>query len=311
MVRFGKNGSDATAAAVRLARAITGRDLVLQCGYHGWQDWCMAHKWRNKGIPEDTKNLVFPFKYNKFPRTVKEDEAACVIMEPVTFEEPDMNYLMNIRKWCDATGALLIFDEMITGFRWSIGGAQTHFNVIPDLACFGKAMANGWPISAVVGKKEYMEHFKDIHFSTTFGGEVLSIQAAHATIRFMQQNPVIEHLWGEGDYLISDLKRLIEKHKLNDLVEIEGYPVWPRLKTSDHLVKSFISQELIARGVLWLGTINLSYAHKRRHIDLVLKAFDEVFESLGKFLALEKLDYGLVLEKQIKGEPIKARQVRP
>jgi len=323
MVRFGKNGSDVTTAAVRLARAVTGRDVVLQCGYHGWHDWCMAHKWRNKGIPEDVKNLTIPFEYNDLHQLLKEitrysGSVACLIMEPVTFEPPGtgyteqevfgyFNFLEVVRKECDKEGILLIFDEMITGFRWSLGGAQEYFGVTPDLACFGKGMANGWPVSALVGKKEYMEHFKDVHFSFTFGGEVLSLQAAYATIRFLQQNPVIEHLWTEGAFLLDRLEELAYNHAVDDVVQVDGWAVWPRLLIENNLVKSFISQELIKRGILWMETFNLSYSHKRRHIEDVLTAFDEIFDELALVLADHRED---LLESRIEGEPIKARQVR-
>ncbi|GAG48119.1 unnamed protein product, partial [marine sediment metagenome] len=174
MVRLGKNGSDVTTAAVRLARAITGRDLVLQCGYHGWHDWYIGNTKKGKGVPEGTKKMTIPFDYNSFIARLKDPEvesrvilekhkrgAACVIMEPTNFHPPKEGFLSKIRDWCDRTGTLLIFDEMVTGFRWSLGGAQEYFGVHPDLACFGKAMANGYPISAVVGREEFMRHFGD------------------------------------------------------------------------------------------------------------------------------------------------------
>src|SRR3990167_8368081 len=155
MVRFGKNGSDATAGAVRAARAFTGRDKIACCGYHGWQDWFIGTTTRNKGVPKATADLTIPFNYNDLESLKKVFQAnkgqiAAVIMEPVGVIEPTGDFLNKVKELTHANGALLIFDEMVTGFRWSLGGAQEYFGVIPDLACFGKALGNGMPISAVV-----------------------------------------------------------------------------------------------------------------------------------------------------------------
>lgn len=316
MVRLGKNGSDATTAAIRLARAITGKDIVLQCGYHGWHDWSIANSFRNKGVPEVVRKLTIPFEYNDFELfstliTHHYGQIACVIMEPVQFVAPKysgipytknltVGFLQYVRKYTERNDILLIFDEMITGFRFALGGAQEYFNVTPDLACFGKAMANGWPISAVVGKREYMEEFANIHFSSTFGGEVHSINAALQTINFIEENDVVGHLWSIGECLQDELSKLIVRYGLMDLVALEGYPVRFQMVVEDNLVKSFISQELIQRGVLWLGSFNLSYAHKQEHVEKVVSAFDEVFSLLSR------LDVN-ILDAYIEGESIKPK----
>jgi len=158
MVRFGKNGSDATTAAIRAARAHTGRERIAVCGYHGWHDWYIATTTRNLGIPDGVINLSDTFIYNDLPSLEAlfnkyPGEIAAVMMEPVGIEEPKDNFLERVQNLCRSNGALLIFDEMVTGFRMSLGGAQDYFHVIPDMACFGKAMANGFPLSAVVGKR--------------------------------------------------------------------------------------------------------------------------------------------------------------
>jgi len=306
MVRLGKNGSDATSAAVRLARAITGRDKILCCGYHGWHDWYVGITGRNKGVPEDVKKLTVPFEYNDFKGTellIKTHKPACVIMEAINFAEPKEGYLQSIREWCDENGSLLIFDEMITGFRFALGGAQEYFKIIPDLACFGKSMANGWPISAVVGRKDLMKEFGNLHFSGTFFGETYSMQAAISTINYIKQHEVISHLWGTGEMLKNGLEKLLSKHKVpKEVVCLEGYPVWTRLRAPDSVVKSFISQELIRRGILWLETFNLSYSHKGKHINVVLEAFDEI---LGELMKDPE-----AIQHKIRGEMISARTVR-
>jgi len=337
MVRLGKNGSDATTAAVRLARSITGRDKVICMGYHGWHDWYIGTTWRNSGVPFSTIQMTVNWNYNEpLPDETlgwKAEEIACVIMEPVKFELQDRliyedadfvgklpdghihgggkqricYYVEHVREWCDRHGVLLIFDEMITGFRFRLGGAQEMIKVTPDLACFGKAMANGWPISAVVGKRKYMEKFGNIHYSTTFGGEVLSIAAALATIKFIRDNNVIDHLWKMGANLREGIQQSIEDFELQDFIAIEGYDVWPRLQflggdTQRILVRSFFSQECIARGVLVQESLNLSYAHKERHIEKVLRIFEEVLHLLA-----DEIYYSALGPDLIKGKPIQPR----
>lgn len=322
MVRLGKNGSDATTAAVRLARAITGKYKVACCGYHGWHDWYVGTTGRDKGVPALVAGLTRPFEYNnleQLKKILELGDTACVIMEPVNFVKPVFmnvkedsfgsdkmggSFLSCVKYLCSKHNALLIFDEMITGFRWSLGGAQEYFDVIPDLACFGKAMANGWPISAVVGRKEIMKEFGNVHFSSTFGGEVLSIHAALTTINCIRSNGIVEHLWKIGEQLAVGMRELIAKYDLLHYVRLEGdYDIWTRLWTKDNLVKSFISQELTARGILWVGSFNLSFAHKSYYIERVLEAFDEIFGRLSQ------LNHG-DLKAEIKGIPIEAKAIR-
>ena len=192
MVRFGKNGSDVTGASIRLARAYTGRDKIIFCGYHGWHDWYIGKTDMSLGVPKQIKKLTNSFKYNDFETLEKilkkePNKFAAVIMEPVYNIEPNKNFLQKVRRITKKYGCLLIFDEIVTGFRVHIKGAQYYYGVTPDVSCFGKAMANGMPISAIVGKKKVMKNFDKIFFSTTFGGETLSIAAALETIKFLKK----------------------------------------------------------------------------------------------------------------------------
>jgi len=205
-VRFGKNGSDVTAGAVRLARGFTGRDIVACCGYHGWQDWYVGTTSRNRGIPEAVRKLTKPFKYNdaaSLARIFDEHpgQVAAVIMEPIGVVVPKNGFLEEVRELATRHGALLIFDEVITGFRIAMGGAQEYFRVTPDLACFGKAMGNGFAISAMVGKREIMRLLSEVYFSFTFAGDPLSLAAAKATINEMNRQSVIAHIWEQGTSL--------------------------------------------------------------------------------------------------------------
>src|SRR3989344_6281565 len=170
MIRFGKNGSDVTTGAIRVARAYTGRDYVAVCGYHGWHDWYIGSTARDLGVPKSTKDLTLKFSYNDIESLKKlfkkyPGKIAAVIMEPMNYVEPDKGFLEEVKRITHKGGALLIFDEVICGFRYSLGGAQKYFKVTPDLSCFGKAMANGMPISALVGKKKYMKTVEKIFYS--------------------------------------------------------------------------------------------------------------------------------------------------
>ena len=174
--RFGKNGADVTTVAVRIARAVTGRDHVAYCGYHGWHDWYIANTDLNSGIPEFNQGLAHSFAYNDLDSLQKvfdenPGEVACVIMEPLTVLEPQDNFLEEVKKLAHHNGALLIFDEVITGFRFAVGGAQELTGVTPDLTALAKGISNGIPLSAIVGKKDYMFSLEKTFFSFTYGGE--------------------------------------------------------------------------------------------------------------------------------------------
>jgi glutamate-1-semialdehyde 2,1-aminomutase len=185
MVRFGKNGSDATSGAIRLARAFTGRDRVAVCGYHGWQDWYIGSTARHRGVPKATRDLTHTFAYNDLTSLdalldAHAGEFAAVILEPMNVTDPAPGFLEGVKQRAHRHGAVLVFDETITGFRYANGGAQQLFGVTPDLATFGKGLANGYPVSAVAGRREIMKLMEEIFFSFTFGGEALSLAAARA-----------------------------------------------------------------------------------------------------------------------------------
>src|SRR5262249_42333624 len=213
MVRFSKTGCDATTAAVRLARAFTRKNKIVCCGYHGWHDWYIAVTDRAAGIPDATKELSFTFSYNDIASAADaiDDDTACVILEPMVFEHPKPGFLAELKALCEARGVVLVFDEMWTGFRWALGGAQEAYAVVPDLATFSKAMANGMPISVVCGRADVMRLCeKDVFFFTTFGGEALSLAAAKATIHELRDKRVPQHLAKMGKHLrdgVDDLLR--------------------------------------------------------------------------------------------------------
>ena len=301
MVRFGKNGSDATSAAVRLARAFTGRDRLAVCGYHGWRDWYIGTTTRDKGVPGAVAELSHSFPYNdlealdallaRHPR-----EFAAVVMEPMNVTEPGPGYLAGVRDLVHGHGALLVFDEIITGFRFALGGAQELFGVAPDLACFGKGMANGMPVSAVLGRADVMGEMEEIFFSATFGGETLSLAAAIAVIDKMRREPVIETLWSTGHRLAEGARAAAAAHGLEGVVELSGMPPWmfvvfkDRPKASKEALKTLFIREMIRGGVLVLHSHNVSYAHDMADVEHVLAAYGKTFAAIAEMLGRGNLD---------------------
>mgnify|MGYP001554199199 CR=1 FL=1 len=306
-VRISKTGADVTSAAIRAARAYTGRTKVLGCGYHGWHDWYISVTDRNKGIPEGIKQLSFTINYNDIESLEKSLDAdiACVIMEPTVFDPPKPGYLEKVKELCEKNGTVLIFDEMWTGFRLALGGAQEYFGVTPDLATYSKACANGMPVAFITGKKEIMQVFEnDVFFYTTFGGEALSLAACKATIEVMKEKKVQEYLFAKGKVLKQGILDLIKKHDISylNLIGFEPRTLLIIDGSAGNVleIKSLMQQEMIKRGILWAGYHNISFSHTDKDIDYTLKVYDEVLPIVKKAVA-----DGNVRE-QLKGEPVSA-----
>jgi glutamate-1-semialdehyde 2,1-aminomutase/spore coat polysaccharide biosynthesis protein SpsF len=309
MVRFAKNGSDATAGAVRLARAYTGKDRIACCGYHGWQDWYIGSTTFNRGVPLAVQQLTQTFEYNNL-ETLKRicaehpNQVAAVILEPVGVVEPQPGFLEQVRELCRREGALLIFDEVITGFRLARGGAQEHFGVVPDLACFGKAMANGYPLSAIVGPREIMKHFDETFFSFTFGGEALSLAAAQATMKEIAEKEVIPHLWEQGRKLQDGVNVLAREFGIERFVHCLGMAPRTIVAFRDQsgreslLLKSLFQQECLKRGVLFSGGHNLCFSHSTDDIEYTLRVYRAVMETVGEAMRREDVS------ERLEGQPV-------
>ena len=287
MVRFSKTGADVTSAAVRLARAFTRRNKVLCCGYHGWHDWYISVTDRDKGIPEEIAKLTYTFNYNDIDSVIEsiDDDTACVILEPVVFEEPKDNFLNRLKSICEQNGTLLIFDEMWTGFRLALGGAQEYFGVKADIAVFSKAIANGMPLSVLTGRADVMGLLeKDVFFFTTFGGEALSLAAAKATLLEMLAHNVPQHLAAQGKKLRTGLETILNEEGIN-FASCRGFDCRTMLSINPSInnpleLKSLIQQEFFKRGVLWSGFHNISYTHTDDDIEYTLEAYRGVFRQV-------------------------------
>ena len=309
-VRFGKNGSDATSGAIRIARAATGRDHVLVCGYHGWQDWYIGSTARNLGVPQATRELTHAFPYDDLPALEAlldglKGEVAAVILEPMNVREPSPGYLEGVKRLAHAAGAVLIFDETITGFRYARGGAQELFGVTPDLCTLGKGLANGFPLSAVCGRADLMALMEEVFFSFTMGGECLSLAAADAALAKLEREPVVETLAQRGREVLAGTQALIDRQGLGEVLTLSGHPAWSFLAIKDRpqadafTLKTLVMQEVLARGVLAYGTHNMSYAHGDAEVAALLAAYDATFAVMA-----EALSDGDVLAR-LRCEPLK------
>lgn len=288
-VRFSKTGAEVTSAAVRVARAFTGRSKVLCAGYHGWHDWYIAVTDRHHGVPPAVRDLTYTFEYNDVASLERalDGEVACVILEPVVFEEPAPGFLAAVRECCTRNGSLLIFDEMWTGFRLATGGAQAYFGVRPDLTTFSKAVANGMPLSVLCGRADVLALLdREVFFFTTFGGEALSLAAAQATLSELVVHDVPAHLATHGQRLKDGYNRIARELGIDHYTRCIG-PAARSLITFDPSVglplelKSLVQQELIKRGVLWGGSHTLSFSHTDADVAHVLAAYQETLAILA------------------------------
>lgn len=295
MVKFCKNGSDATSAAVKLARAYTGRDLIAICTDHPFfsvDDWFIGTTPVNSGIPQAIRDLTVSFRYNDIESVAAlfakyRGKIACCLLEAARTEDPRDGYLAELRRLCAANGALLIFDEMITGFRWSEGGAQKSYGVAPDLSTWGKALANGFSVSALAGKHEYMrlggldhvDRQRVFLLSATHGAETHALAAAIATMKVYKREPVIEHLFKQGARLRAGLIDVAAKHGLVDHFKVVGkdccllYATLDPNRQPSQEFRTLFLQETIARGVLAPSFV-LSYSHTDVDIDRTIEAID-------------------------------------
>jgi glutamate-1-semialdehyde 2,1-aminomutase len=295
MVKFCKDGSDATSGAVRLARAFTGRDMIAICADHPFfstDDWFIGTTAVDAGIPDAIKQLTVKFRWNDLESARAlfdryDGQIAALILEAARSEDPTPGYLADLKRLCHDNGALLILDEMITGFRWHNGGGQKYYDVDADLCCFGKALANGFSVSALAGKREFMrlgglEHNdrpRVFLLSTTHGAETHGLAAAIATMRIYRDEPVIEHLFRAGARLRRGVGQVISQNGLSEFVKVVGkdcclaYATLDRDHLPSQAFRSLLLQETIRRGVL-MPSLVVSYSHSNEDIDRTVEAVD-------------------------------------
>jgi len=318
MVKFAKNGSDVTTAAVKLARAYTGRDLIAICGDHPFfsvDDWFIGTTEMNAGIPQAISEMTLKFHYNDLESlrelfTRNPGRIACVLMEPEATTPPAAGYLNQVKELCEQQGAIFVMDEMITGFRWHLGGAQKFHGVVPHLSTFGKAMGNGFAISALAGKREIMrlgglDHDQPRVFllSTTHGAETHALAASLECIRIYREEKVVEFLWKQGERLRSLVNQSIAENRLKGFFDVTGKPCNLIFGTRDQnqnpsqAFRTLFMQELIRRGVLAPSFV-VSFSHSDKDIERTAEAV------YGAHVVYRKaLDEGI--EKYLEGRPVK------
>jgi glutamate-1-semialdehyde aminotransferase/spore coat polysaccharide biosynthesis protein SpsF (cytidylyltransferase family) len=296
MVRFAKNGSDATSGAVRAARAFTKRDRVAICGYHGWHDWYIGTTSRFAGVPGAVRDLSHTFPYNDLEALDRvlashPDEFAAVIMEPFNFVWPAEGYLAGVKEIAHKHGAVLIFDEICTGFHFGLGGAQKMFGVLPDLATFGKAMGNGYAISCVVGRRDIMQIFNDIFMSFTFAGDVSAMAAANAVLDVLEKGDAYARMDAAATAMADGARVLADLSGLGDRFITQGHKNWLLLRfvdetgADDPLLRALWLQEVTRRGVLVISTHNISAALTRGDVEHILQAYAGAFKFIGGLVA--------------------------
>ncbi len=318
MVKFAKNGSDVTTAAVKLARAHTGRDLIGICADHPFfstDDWFIGSTAMSAGIPEAIRNLTVRFRYNDLQSAQDlfdqyPGQIACLVMEAETVEPPRDNYLKALHDLCRQRGALLILDEIITGFRWHLGGAQKVYGITPDLATFGKALGNGFSIAALVGRREVMElggltHDRERVFllSTTFGAETHALAAAMATMQVFEEQGVIEHLYAQGERLAAGIESAVKARGLQGYFGVMGRPcnliyyTCDENKQRSQAFRTLFLQEMIRRGFL-APSLVVSFSHSADDVDRTIAAVDSALE-----VYCRALEDGI--DKHLVGRPVK------
>ena len=282
MVAFGKNGSDALTAAIRVCRAATQHEVILQHGFHGFHDWYTCQHPDAQGIPAVLRPLVQPFPYNDLEALEQlfarfDGRVAAVVMEPVNTHLPEPGYLEGVKEMAHEHGSLLVFDEMVTGFRLANGGAQELFGVVPDLACFGKALANGMPLSAVVGNREHMQYLPRTAYGMTFRGETLSLAAARAVLTVLQTEPVTDHLARVG----AEIRQRF--HEACDREGVRCRLIGPDARLTFAFsddggvpledLRTLFLRECARGGVISNGNLLPSYAHDADAIERTAEAF--------------------------------------
>lgn len=322
MVKFAKNGSTVTTAAVKLARAYTGRNRVAIAREHNffsYDDWFIVTTPCDLGIPAKVREMTATFSYNNYESVEalladNDHDIACLIMEPVKFDPPKDNFLHKVAALCKERGVLLILDEMISGFKWSLNGAHNFYGVKPDMATWGKGIANGFSACALTGRAEIMElggirregDDKLFLISTTHGAETTGLAAMIATIKAFKQHDMIASNWSRGEVLKSRLEQIVQKHDLGYALSLLGYSCLFVLTCRnsegvlDDAYRTLMMQEMIARGVLFQGMFYPTWSHQQAEMDQIVMAFDEACAVYRQAINAQSIENLLV------GRPAKA-----
>jgi glutamate-1-semialdehyde aminotransferase len=312
MVRYARSGGEAMAIAVRIARAYTGKDKVAFCGYHGWHDWYLSANLADKknldgqllpglepaGVPRCLKGTAIPFHYNKIDeleKITKENDIGAIVMEPRREHEPQKGFLEKVRKISKKVKAVLIFDEITSGFRTNVGGIHMVYKVYPDIAVLGKAMSNGYPMAVIIGKRKVMDVAQKSFISSTYWTERVGPAAAIATIKKLKKYNVPRYICKIGNLIGQGWRELAKKHNLK--IEIMNIPSLITFKfdygKDNQALHTLFTQEMLKRGFLASKSVYVSWSHKENHVKKYLENVDEVFGIIKEAIEKKKI-YGLL-----------------
>ena len=308
-VRYARTGGEAMAQAIRIARAYSGKDKITFCGYHGWHDWYLSSNLADnknldghlikglkpKGVPRSLKGTAIPFHYNniqELEKIVKQNkDIGVIVLETFRHQEPENNFLQKVRKIANKINAVLVFDEISSGFRFNVGGVHLQYGVFPDIAVYAKGMSNGFPMAAIIGKNSVMDSFQDTFISSTYWTEKIGPVAALAAIKKMIDKKVPQKLEMTGKYLIKNLKQIAEKNNIK--IEITGKPALIHFSfgygKKNQEIQTLFCQEMLRQGIIASSGIYVSAAFKKEHVDKYLKALGKTFAVLEKAIRENKV----------------------
>lgn len=309
MIRYARTGGEAMAIAVRIARAYTEKDKIAFCGYHGWHDWYLSANLGNErnldghllpglkplGVPRCLKGTAIPFNYNKIEeleRIVEKNDIGVIVMEPMRHHKPRNNFLKKVRKIANEIDAVLIFDEISSGWRMTLGGVHKLFNIIPDIVVYGKAISNGFPMAAIVGKKEIMSVAQESFISSTYWSERIGPVAAMATINKLIEKNVTTYLCKIGEVISNGWKKLAEEHELNINVldAIPSLLAFTFENKTNQALNTLFTQEMLKKGFLATPKgVYMSFSHKKEHVEMYLECVNEVFSLIKKAIEDKKV----------------------
>ena len=300
MVKFARSGGEANAIAIRIARVATGKDKVAICGYHGWHDWYLSANLNDqsnldghllpglspKGVPRGLLNTVLPFEYNNFDQLndmINNNDIGVIKMEVSRNIGPDDDFLQKVRKLSSDKGIVLIFDECTSGFRETFGGLHKKYGVAPDMAIFGKALGNGYAITAIIGKREIMDFAQSTFISSTFWTERIGPTAAIKTLEIMERTKSWEAVTQTGLAIRSGWQKLADKHDIKithwGLPALTGFSF---VSVNNLFYKTLITQEMLSNGFLAGNSVYACIEHTPKIVDFYLENLDNVFKLISK-----------------------------
>ena len=310
MVRYTRSGGEAMAVAVRIARASTGRDKIAFCGYHGWHDWYLAANLSDdraldghlmsgldpSGVPRGLQGSALPFHYNNIEALeviiqAHPGEIAAIVMEPLRFADPAPGFLESVRQIANELGAVLIFDEVTMGFRLNSGGVHLLFDVTPDIAVLGKAISNGFPMAAILGREAVMQAAQTTFISSTYWTERIGPTAALATIRKHQRENVPKHLGAIGSRVQQGWKAAAEEAEL--LIQVNGVPPLSHFEfeyPDGQAIRTLFTQMMLERGFLATNSLYATFAHQDAHVDEYLAAVSDTFTLIAEAVHSEGVE---------------------